>query len=303
MNKELHDFMKVGIVQFMAYPQAESPESYLHTISSIIEDEFFEAIEIKSPPDKETMKQVQRLFENSDILVGFSAHPVLIRNQGNLNAMKEEERQWAIELVKEAIDEAYQLGAKNLAIMSGKDPGPQYRERAVSHLVKSIQDICKYARSKGNLEILLEPFDHETDFHCLIGPAELAAEVAYEVRKVDPSFGLMVDLSLLPMLGETPKKALTTTKDYLKHAHIGNCLICDLNHPLYGDKHPRFGYPGSEIDVPELTEYLRTLLDIGYLEEGKNRTVGFEIKPAPGELSEVIISEAKRKLQAAWQQV
>ncbi|WP_235427082.1 sugar phosphate isomerase/epimerase family protein [Cohnella kolymensis] len=163
--------------------------------------------------------------------------------------------------------------------------------------------MCRYARSKGDLEILLEPFDHDTDFRCLIGPSELAVQVAQEVRKVDPTFGLMVDLSHLPMLRESPAQALTATKDYLKHAHIGNCLIRDKNDPVYGDKHPRFGYPGSEIGVPELAEYLRTLIDIGYLEKGKRRTLSFEIKPAPGESSEVVIAQAKRTLRAAWQRI
>jgi sugar phosphate isomerase/epimerase len=303
MRQSLHDFMQVGIVQFMAYPHAVSSEEYLRTISSIIEDDFFGAIEVKSAPDAETADQARRLFESAGVTVGYSAHPILIRNQGNLNSLDEEERQRSIDLMKGAIDEAYQLGAKNVALFSGKDPGPESRERAVGSLVESLQEICKYANSKGNLEILLESFDHQTDFRCLIGPSQLAVEVAQEVRKVDPSFGLMVDLSHLPMLGESPAKALTTTRDYLKHAHMGNCMIRDPKDPLYGDKHPRFGYKGSEIGIPELTEYLRSLLDIGYLEEGKNRVLAFEIKPAPGESSQAIIAQAKRTLRAAWQRV
>ncbi|WP_342048056.1 sugar phosphate isomerase/epimerase family protein [Bacillus sp. OTU530] len=303
MRKSLHDFMQVGIVHFMAYPYATSSEEYLCTLSSIIEDEFFSAVEIKSAPDKETAERAQRLLESSGVIVGFSGHPALIGNQADLNSMDQEERKRAVDLLKGAVDEAYQFGAKNLAFLSGKDPGPEDRERAIGYLIESIQEVCQYARSKGDLEILLEPFDHQTDFRCLIGPSDLAVEVAREVRKMDPSFGLMVDLSHLPMLGESPKKALTTTRNYLKHAHMGNCLIGNSNDPLYGDKHPRFGYPGSEIDVPELAEYLRTLLDIGYLGEGKNRTLSFEIKPAPGESSQAIIAQAKRTLLAAWQQI
>ncbi|WP_201318918.1 MULTISPECIES: sugar phosphate isomerase/epimerase [unclassified Paenibacillus] len=303
MRQSLHDFMRVGIVQFMAFPQSKSSEHYVRTISTIIEDEFFDAIEITSAPDPETADQVKQLLQSSGVTVGFSAHPVLLGNQGNLNAMQDEKRKRSIELVKGAIDQAYHLGAANLALMSGKDPGPACRERSVGYFIESIQDICNYARSKGDLEILLEPFDHQTDFRCLIGPSELAVEVAQEVRKVDPTFGLMVDLSHLPMLGESPSEALTATRDYLKHAHMGNCLIRNSNDPLYGDKHPRFGYPDSEIGISELAEYLRALLDIGYLQEGRNRTLSFEIKPAPGESSEVLIAQAKRTLRAAWQQV
>jgi len=303
MRESLHDFMRVGIVQFMAYPQSKSSEHYLRTITSIIEDDFFDAIEITSAPDAVTENMARQLLESSGVTVGFSAHPVLISNQADLNSIREEERERAVDLVKGAVDDAYRLGAANLAFMSGKDTVPEYRERALGQLVRSIQEICLYSKSKGDMEILLEPFDHDTQFRCLVGPSRLAVEVAQEVRKMDPSFGLMVDMSHLPMLRETPAEALGAAKDYLKHVHIGNCLIRDSSHPLYGDKHPRFGYPGSENGVSELTEFLRTLLDIGYLEEGKARTLSFEIKPAPEEASSMIIAQAKRTLRAAWQKV
>jgi sugar phosphate isomerase/epimerase len=303
MRASLHDFMCVGIVQFMAFPQSKSSEHYLRTITSIIEDDFFDAIEITSAPDKVTENEVRQLLESSGVKVGFSAHPVLIGNQADLNSLQEEERLKAVELVKGAVDDAYRLGATNLAFMSGKDTVLEQRERALGQLIRSIQEICRYARSKGDLEILLEPFDQDTQFRCLVGPSRLAVEVAQEVRKIDPSFGLMVDMSHLPMLRETPAEALGAAKDFLKHAHMGNCLIRDSSHPLYGDKHPRFGYPGSENGISELTEFLRTLLDIGYLEEGKNRTLSFEIKPAPEESSQAVITQAKRTLRAAWQRV
>jgi sugar phosphate isomerase/epimerase len=303
MRQSLHDFMKVGIVQFMAYPLVETKEEYLQSISSIIEDDFFSAIEIKSAPDNESGQQARQLFESAGMTVGYSAHPFLIRNQADLNSINIEERLRALDFMKMAIDEAYEMGAKNMALMSGKDPGPELREEAVGHLISSLQEMCIYAKSKGDLEILLEPFDHQTDFKCLIGPSQLAVRVAQEVRKTDPTFGLMTDLSHLPMLNESPAKALHTTRDFLKHVHMGNCVMRDRNHPLYGDKHPRFGYNGSEIDVPELAEFLRSLLDIGYLEEGKERIVAFEIKPVPGESSTAIIAQAKRTLRAAWQRV
>lgn len=124
--------------------------------------------------------------------------------KADLNSLQEEERQRAVELVKGAVDDAYRLGATNLAFMSGKDKLPEHRERALGQLIRSIQEICRHARSKGDLEILLEPFDQDTQFRCLIGPSRLAVEVAQEVRKIDPSFGLMVDMSHLPMLRETP---------------------------------------------------------------------------------------------------
>jgi hypothetical protein len=121
-----------------------------------------------------------------------------------------------------------------------------------------------------------------------------------EVRRHYPNFGLIIDLSHLPLLGESVEHALRIARNYLVHVHIGNCVIRDKNHPAYGDKHPRFGIPGSENDVGELRLFLKSLLDIGYIGEGKQNIVAFEVKPQSGESPEVVIANAKRTLMEAW---
>ena len=110
----------------------------------------------------------------------------------------------------------------------------------------------------------------------------------------------MVDLSHLPLLGESAEYAIKTAGKYLVHAHIGNCLLKDRNHPAYGDKHPAFGMAGSENDVAELTLFLKALMNAGYIGEGKQNVVAFEVKPLSGESSRVVIANAKRTLLEAW---
>ncbi|MDQ7864619.1 hypothetical protein RCO48_36570 [Peribacillus frigoritolerans] len=102
------------------------------------------------------------------------------------------------------------------------------------------------------------------------------------------------------MQRETSHDALTVARDYINHAHIGNCYIKDTADPAYGDQHPRFGYPGSEVDVPELAEYLRSLLEIGYIGEGIKNIVAFEVKPVGTEASDIVIAQSKRTLVDAW---
>jgi hypothetical protein len=76
----------------------------------------------------------------------------------------------------------------------------------------------------------------------------------------------------------------------------------DASDPAYGDYHPRFGLPGSEVDIPALAEFLQALFTVGYLKEGcKDRPiVSFEVKPLPGESSEIVLANAKRSLIEAW---
>ncbi|MFC1900088.1 sugar phosphate isomerase/epimerase family protein [Chloroflexota bacterium] len=299
MKDSLHSYMKVGIVHFMAFPEATAGQELLDSIKRIAEDEFFSAIEITSIPSDLT-GEIASLMKASKLVVGYGTQPILLGANLDLNSPESRQREAAVSRVKTAIDEACSLGVSRLAVLSGPAPTDEKREQAKKSLVDSLVQVCGYAKSKGNLGITLEVFDPDTDKKCLIGSTGDAVQVAREVRKVHPSFGLMIDLSHLPMQRESSEESLRTAKDYLVHAHIGNCVIKDKNHPAYGDKHPSFGIAGSENDVPELVMFLKALLDIGYIGAGKQNIVAFEVKPMSGETPEMVISNAKRTLIEAW---
>jgi len=304
MQESMYKFMKVGLIHFMAYPQVIRGDGpILETLQKIAEDDFFTAVEVSWIKDEKVRNKAKKLLEVSHLTVAYGAQPRLLINNLNLNSFDEEERKKAVEEIKAGVREAYEIGAKSLAFLSGKDPGEGERDQASKLLISSINEICEYAKSKGNLGITLEVFDREIDKKCLIGPAKDARMVAEEVRKEFDNFGLMVDLSHLPLLKETPRQAIMPVKDYLVHAHMGNCILKDKEHPGYGDQHPRFGIKSGENDVKELTEYLKVLLDIGFLNPQNPPIVSFEVKPLADESSEVVIANAKRVLREAWTRV
>jgi len=295
MKDCLHSYMKVGIVQLMAFPNADPVES----IKKIAEDGFFGAIEIASIPD-ESRDEVIKILESSKLVVGYVAQATLLTQKLDLNSLVPQQREAAISRIKAAIDEAYSLGARQLAVLSGPAPAVDKREQARELLVDSLTQLCSYAQSKGNLGITLEIFDRDYDKKCLIGPTEEGVQVAKEVRRHYPNFGLMIDLSHLPLLKESADQAVKAARDYLAHVHIGNCVLKDKNHPLYGDKHPRFGIAGGENDVEQVRLFLKALMETGYIGEGKQNVVAFEVKPTEGESPEVVVANAKRTLLEAW---
>ena len=71
----------------------------------------------------------------------------------------------------------------------------------------------------------------------------------------------------------------------------------------YGDLHPRFGFPNGENDVDEVVDYLRVLLQIGFLNDKTPPIVSFEIKPFGDEDPDIVIANAKRTLNEAWARV
>lgn len=153
------------------------------------------------------------------------------------------------------------------------------------------------------MPICCEVFDYDIDKRALIGPAALAARYAGEIRRDYGNFGLLVDLSHIPMIHETIEESILPVKDYIIHAHMGNTVIKSPDCAVYGDNHPRFGFPDSENDVEELAHYLRTLMEIGFLGEKKRPIVSFEVNPWKDESPEVIIANAKRTLNLAWELV
>ena len=301
MKESLQSYMKVGIVHFMAFPEAGKVEGgVLETVKKIADDDFFSAIEVTSMKEAGQRESVAKYLKDARMTVGFGGQPALLSAKLDLNSSEEGKRKAAVERIQACVDEAALLGAQAVAMLSGPDPGSDHRELGISQLIKSLKEICAYAKGKGDPVIILETFDSEIDKRCLIGPSSDALRVAKEVRSSFPKFGLMVDLSHLPLQKETPDQALSLLKDYLLHVHIGNCVMKDRSHPAYGDIHPAFGVPGGEVDVPQVVEFLRALFKFGYLGEGKRPTVAFEVKPMAGETSEAVIAGAKRTLLEAW---
>ncbi|NUM54204.1 MAG: sugar phosphate isomerase/epimerase [Candidatus Hydrogenedentes bacterium] len=302
MNGSIHDYARVGIVHFMAYPACMGGEGpVLESVSLIANDPYFEVIEITRIKDSDTRMKVRAIAEQSRIDLCFGAQPILLGGGLDLNHADTAERQEAIDAVKSGIDQAHELGCKGVAVLSGKVTTD--KQAALQRLADSLKQLAGYAKSKG-LPLVLETFD-QVPFgkNCLIGPNSDAVDVSKEVRREYPDFGIMLDLSHLPLQYETSAEAIKLAGDHLVHAHIGNCAMDDPAHPAYGDNHPRFGAPGTRNDVKELADYLRALLDNGYLSTKNRRILSFEVKPMAGESAEAIIAGSKRTLDRAWRLV
>lgn len=304
MHEPLSHYMRVGLIHFMAYPVSNGKGPVAETFRNICLDPFFEVAEITWIQDPEVRAQVKQMKEVSHLSVTFGAQPCLLSQKMNINDLDEQKRRKALQQLKDNVDEAYEMGgATALAFLSGPY-AQETQEASYKALVSSTKELCAYAASKGSLKIALEVFDYDIDKKSLIGPADLASRFAKEIRQDYPEFGLMVDLSHIPLLHETIEESLDPVKEYIVHAHMGNCVMKDPSLPGYGDQHPpRFGFPNSENDVEELAAYLEYLLSIGFLNKENRPVVSFEVKPQEGEDPELVIANAKRTLLRAWAHV
>lgn len=302
MKGRPQDEMRVGMIHFMAYPQAMKPGGPLvETLETLCADDYFSVVEVTRIPDAALRAKAIAAVSKTGRTVLFGAQPVLLAGKHDLNSLDQDKRQAAVDAVRACIAEAVEWKAQGLAVLSGPVPAQENRAAARTWLLSSLKELCEFGRRQGNLPVLLETFD-QVPFgkNCFIGPTKDAVDIARHVSGYYPSFGLVLDLSHLPLLGESAEAALGAAAPYLKHVHIGNCAMRDSSHPAYGDNHPIFGCPGGENGVKELAVFLRELFKIGYLGRGERRTVSFELKPYGDQTSEQVLANAKETLDAAW---
>lgn len=300
MDAQLKDYMRVGLIHFMAFPAVMKGEGpIIETLQKILDDDFFNAVEITQVNDPSIKQQVQNMLEASGFVVGFGGQPMLLIGKHDLNNEDQATRDQAIKVACKAVDYAKEFNALGCAILAGKDPGKGKRDNAKALLVNSLARICTYAREKG-MKVLLEQFDRvEYGKNCLIGPIEEAVEISQEIKSNFDNFGLMIDLSHLPLLDEKPAD-IKQAAEHIGHIHIGNCVKRDSQHPAYGDEHPVFGIAEGENDVEELRAFLAMLMDIGYIGKGMDNIVSFEVKPFEDQTAEKVIDISKQTLQTAW---
>ena len=302
MLESWESFVDMSIVHFMLHPETMGGDGpILETVSKIANDEFFSMIEITHINNLQVRNQVAEVIRTSHMRVAFGAQPIILSQKLDLNSLNAEKRKETIAKIETLVDEAKEVGARRLTVLSGPDPGDKDRGEAMKLLIESLLQICSYAKEKS-VSITLETFDRSVDKKSLIGPSQEAREISKTIQGRFNDFGLMYDMGHAPLLHEDFYEGLSTLKNHLVHVHVGNCVNTQ-GHPAYGDQHPRFGLTGGSNDVPELVQFLRALRKVGYIKSTPQEispVVGFELKPRPGETPESVLVNGKRTWKKAW---
>lgn len=306
MVESWYQYMNVGTLHFMSFPDVGKGDGPItETLEKILQDDFFTAVEITHIKDDKVREQVKKMLETSHVISSYVTHPMLLSNKLDINSLNEEHRKKAVAVVKQGIEEAAYLGATGVSVMSGPHPGKALEQEGLQKLLESLEEFCDYSQ-KYNLAFELETFDFDVEKKCLIGKSDLAVTVAQKIRTQYPNFGLILDLSHIPLQYEPTKTAIQNCARYSTHLHIGNCVLKDRNHPAYGDQHPRFGVNGGENDVDQLREFFETLFEERVLKKdttvkvGERPLISFEVKPMAGENPCLVLANSKRVFKQAW---
>jgi DhnA family fructose-bisphosphate aldolase class Ia/sugar phosphate isomerase/epimerase len=320
-----------SVVHFMLYPgpgntdsvlRGEPDESYLlSTLQEVLNDPYLQAVEITHIKSRVLRRKVAELIKASGKQAYFGCQPVQIINEEDvidptdICSIDESERRKAVARILELVEEAAELGCVGLALYSGQDPaqikGPhtetrqeELRSIGKRQLIQSLNEICK-AAAKRKLSVSLEAFDRrgnaagEKAFKtCLIGPMVEAVAVAEEVKRDmgNANFGLLLDVCHCVQMGEGPD-VIRGAAPYLSFVHIANTVLNRNNAgggSRYGDAHPKFGVPDSEVTQEVLEGFLAALVEVGY-----QGPIGFEVKPIGSENADDVLLQSKAVLDGA----
>ena len=321
----VHPVLFPGPGNTLSVMRGEGPREYvLDTLKWIVDDPDFQTVEITRIKSPSARKKVARFLKQSKDKgkikeIVYSAQLVQIYNEdrivpaSDICSLDENDRAKSVERLKECVDEALELQCDKFAFYSGQDPAVMddlsgveadaARSEALSQIRRSVHELCDYIREKCKKSQLLVPllvvFDYRknppgcSSFKgALLGPSDRCESLVESVRHYygDREFGLMLDTSHMLISGEGPD-VLKKLAPCLSHIHLSNCVL-NRNTPdsdlRYGDTHPAFNIPDSELTPDVLAGYLKALVESEY-----TGTISFEIRPVKSEVPEDIVSEAK----------
>ena len=298
-----------GVVHPLVWPACrDGGGPVLETLQVIVEDEVFGAVEIAPVKDPEVRAKARDLLAASGLQVVYLPILPIIFEELGIGSADSDRRAAALARLRLLLDEAIEFGCPLAMVTGQRDPGLAEREAAMARLVEDLQQLCDYADARATrrrLHLTFEHFDRDVEKKRLVGPTADAVALCEAVGR--ENFGLTVDLSHLPLLGETAAEALRLAAPHLIHAHIGNCVVDHPDCPFFGDFHPRFDHPLGRNGLPEVIDFIRQLRAVGYFERARHRlgttpVLSMELRPnqVDNEPAAAILANGKRHFIRGW---
>lgn len=298
MTGSLRDYARLGLVHHMLHPAcANDPELHRRTLLALLARDDIDTLDCCLPRDPAMQAELTAALRASRMEeIAISAHISLLRDLA-FTAPDPGTQSQVRRAIAPTIVAAWDAGCTAFVFASG---GPPPAAASAAHYA-AFAEFCRWFTGQlavRGITALLEPFDTAVDKRFLYGPTTACVDLIDSLAV--GNLGIELDVAHLPLLGEDFAAAIGTVAPHLRRVHLGNCVCRDPNHPRYGDTHPPPGYTPGEIDVPELTVILRSLLEIDYLNAARRPPLVLETTTWPGRDIEWTLTDAWRRLERAW---
>jgi len=300
LTGDIREYARLGLVHHMLYPRCTTdPDYHVRTLMDFVTREDIETFDYCLPPgDELRTTAIPAVKDCGKKHIAYATHLFPFKRLSFcLPGPDERAEAWAY--AEDMIDAAAASGAEYFVFASG-GPTPSEAGGANREAFRAFcERLCARLKPHG-ITALLEPFDTIVDKKYLYGSTRDCVDVIESLRPGTDNLDIELDLAHVPLMGESFEQAIRTTAPHLARVHLGNCVLRDTDHPLYGDTHPPIGIDGGEIDVPEVAEILGLLREIGFLDRDRRGNLVVEMTPWPGKGVEETVRGSLERLAQAW---
>ncbi|OAM88530.1 TIM barrel protein [Termitidicoccus mucosus] len=303
MKEELKNYARIGVVYHMLYSRCMSdPDYHVATLETFLKRDDIETFDFCLPYGRERqLMLIPPIRRSGKTNIVYATHLVPLRKLSFASDSYFEQEQLRM-IIADMVEQAGTCGCSGFIFASG---GPAYAKGTRANH-DAFYDFCCWlceALAKYKMDALLEPFDYDFDKSYLYGPLDKNLELVDRVARNFPNIGIELDIAHLPLMREDLADSIRRSARWLKRVHLGNCVMKNTADPFYGDRHPPIGYPGGEIDVPQLEIALKELLKCGFLSKEKRGDVVLELNPFPGKSEDKSVADNLARVEQAWRRV
>lgn len=300
-HDRLTDHARLGAAHHSLYPCKHDPDLHFCTLPSLLDRPDIEVVDLTLPYGKNRPRAIELARTSGKMLVynGYLMPTPIIP----LGTTSPTEREQILMLARDQVDVAGQAGATYFMQSVGADPGEARRREAFQGLAEYIRRLNDHLKRRGSMAFLIELMDRNVHKKSLCGPTWEVVDFVERLRHDVPDLGLVLDVNHLVLMQEPFDEAFARCAPYLKHIHLGNCMLKNRAHPSWGGVHPPLGIEEGEIGQSQLTELFRILIKIGYLGREARGSMSLEITPLPGRTPEDTLTDNLNRLEKAWEEV
>lgn len=243
-------------------------------LESIVEKNFYKSVELGDGFDKNERKRILTVTEKNGIEVTQWLTFLIEENNLDVSSLDPELRRETVRVIKESLPLAAEIGAKNIALVTGDSPGQERWSEGIEGLYESLCEIAESAK-EYNMNLLIEPLDRFAHKKRIIGTTDETVELLSRVQKNYDNIGIAFDTAHAALNGEDILEALEKGKDLIHQIHFSNAVL-DTESELYGDFHMEIGEPGF-LTVAKISEILQKADELGIQAE-KGLRVAAEVR-------------------------
>ncbi|WP_404455043.1 sugar phosphate isomerase/epimerase family protein [Oceanobacillus kapialis] len=234
-------------------------------IERLSEEDFYKSVELGDGFDRVERKRILDLTEKNNVVVTQWLTFLIEENNLDVSSLDSKLRSETVKRIKDSLYASAEIGAQNIALVTGDDPGAELWKDGIEGLYESLCEIAEAAKSY-NINLLIEPLDRFAHKKRIIGTTDETVALLSRVQEKHDNIGIAFDTAHASLNGENVFDALEKGKSLIHQIHFSNAVI-DSNSNLYGDYHMEIGSPGF-LTTEKISALLRKSEELKLQEEG-----------------------------------